>query len=212
MNDQAKGRQPTAETAGHKQKRRPAQQHHHRRAEVGLHHHQPDRRHDDDQRRQGVDEALGLLTGQAVIIARQHQDHRDLGDLRRLDLDRAQHQPALRTHADLADHIDGDQQQHRDAVDRPGQPPPHLGMDQRHRQAEAERHAVAHGVLAGPRLEAAAGRRVERQHADPGDRRQHQDQAPVDAPDLLAEGRRRRRVEAERRQTHDESLTETPSS
>ena len=157
--------------AGHEQQRRAAQQHHHGGAEVGLHHHQPDRRHDHDQRRQGVEEALGLLARQAMVVARQHEDHRHLGDLRRLDLHRPEHQPALRAHADLAGDVDRDQQQHRDDVDRPGEHQPDLGMDQRHDQRQAERHAVAHGMPAGPRLEAAAGRRIERQHADRGDRR-----------------------------------------
>jgi hypothetical protein len=184
------------------QQRRAAQQHHHRRAEVGLHHHQRDRRHDDHERRQGVEELLGPLARQPVVIARQHQDHRHLGDLRRLDLHRPQHQPTLGAHADLADHVDRDQQQHRDDVDRPGERQPDLGIDQRHHQAQAERHAVTHGVLAGPRIEAAAGRGIERDHADRGDRRQHQDQAPVDAPDLLAEADRRRGREAKRRQGH----------
>ena len=183
--------------AGHEQDGAAAQQHHHRRAEVGLHHDQGDRRQDDGERRQDVEEARRLLLAEAVVVARQHQDHRHLGDLRGLDLHRPEHQPALRAHAGLADHVDGDQQQQRDDVDRPGERQPDPGVHQRHHQHQAEGHAVAHGMARRPGIEAAARRRIERHHADAGDRRQHQRQAPVDAPDLLAEADGSRRVEAD---------------
>ena len=183
--------------AGHEQERAAAQQHHHRRAEVGLHHDQRDRRQDHGERRQDKEEAPGLLAAEAMVVARQHQDHRHLGDLRGLDLHRPDHQPALRAHAGLADDVDGDQQQQRDDVDRPGERQPDLGVHQRHHQHDAEGHAVAHGMARRPGIEAAAGRRVERHHADAGDRRQHQRQAPVDAPDLLGEADRRRGVQSD---------------
>lgn len=48
------------------------------------------------------------------------------------------------------------------------------------------------GVLA---LYSAAGGRIERQHADTGDRRQHQRQTPVDAPDPFRKAHRRRCVQ-----------------
>ena len=123
-----------------------------------------DRRQDHGERRQGVEELRPACSrAQAVVVARQHQDHRHLGDLRGLDLHRPEHQPALRAHADLADHVDRDQQQHGDDVDRPGERQPDLGMDQRHHQHQAEGRAVAHRMPRRPRLEAAAGRRIERQ-------------------------------------------------
>ncbi len=182
--------------AGHEQQRRAAQQHHHGGAEIGLHHDQPDRHHDHQERRQDVEEAAGLLARQAVIVAGDHQDHRHLGDLRRLDLHRPDHQPALCAHLSGAGDVDGNQQQERHGVDRPGERQPDLGRHQRRRQQDEERGAVADGMPRRPRIKPAARRRIERHGADARDRRQHQHEAPVDAPDPLAEARRRRRAPA----------------
>src|SRR6185503_15973959 len=60
---------------------------------------------------------------------------------------------------------------------------------------------IAHRMTRGPRFEAAACGGIERHDADPGDRRQHQNQTPVDAPDLLPE--------ADRPQAHDDPTAMT---
>ena len=171
-----------------------------------MHHDQSDRQQDHGERRQSEKEARRLLARQALIVAGEHQDHRYFGDLGRLDLHGPDNQPALRTHAGLAGDVDRDQQQQRDHIDRPSEPQPDLGRHQRRRQQDCDGRAIADGMPRRPRIEAAAGRRIERHRTNGGDRRQHQDQAPVDAPQLLAEARCRRRAHRHRGHGHREAI------
>ena len=83
-----------------------------------------------------------LLQARRVEIPRQRQYQRDLRQLRRLQIEHAEVDPALRAHADRALQLDRHQQRDADEIHRVGEPQPHPHIDQRgdeqHRQAEAE--------------------------------------------------------------------------
>src|SRR5262249_30241021 len=64
----------------------------------------------------------------------------------------------------------------------------------------------ADGMTCRPGVEPAAGGRIERHRADGGDRREHQHQTPVDAPQPLAERGRRPFAERYRGHRHREAI------
>ena len=84
----------------------------------------------DEQRREPVTDARQVEL--AIVEApRQHEHRGDLGQLRRLEADRPDVEPALGTHRAGADHQHGHQQQHRDSVERIGERFVHAVMDGR---------------------------------------------------------------------------------
>ena len=95
--------------AGHEQERRAADQERHRCAEIGLHQHQPARHQDQQQRRHQDGQPPQVLGIGGVKVAGQRHDQRHLHQLRRLELDDAEIEPALGALVDLAQHVDRDQ-------------------------------------------------------------------------------------------------------
>ena len=141
-------------------------------------------------------------TVQAVEIARERQHQRDLHELRRLELDDAEIDPALRAHADRAAHLDRDQQQQRArrrssrpsaarSGDRPA-PTPSMITTRDARSGST--------CLLGPGLPAAVGGGIEHGEADrTRSQIRSSEQAPIEAQQLLARrsarGGRSREVE-----------------
>ena len=85
-------------------------------------------------------EGRGLA--QPAEVARQHEHQRELEELRRLDADHAEREPALGAHADHADDVDGDQRREAEAVDDPREVQDDVvvddGRQQQRREPDAE--------------------------------------------------------------------------
>ena len=81
-------------------------------------------REDQEQRQEVGPDAAQSVEGDAVEIARQSQHHRDLHELRGLQLDHADVDPALRALARRAQQLHADQQGEGEAVDRVGRAQP----------------------------------------------------------------------------------------
>ncbi len=187
--DEAEFPQPDA---GEEEHRAAAHQQHQRGAEIGLLQHQYRRRQDEERRHDEAQRATDILDRQPVKIARQRQDQRDLHQLRRLQLDEAEIDPALCPHADRAAHLDGDEQGEGDGEDDVGAAQPEADIDQGDTDHQADGNGKAHHLARRPGLHIAIGRRIEHGEAEAGDRREQQQQPPIEAPQLLREGQPRR--------------------
>ena len=120
-------------------------------------------------------------------VAGQRHDQRHLHQLRRLQLDDAEIEPALGALVDLAQHVDGSQHGQDRAVEQVGQAEPDPQVDQGHGHHDRQADRQPHAVLPGPgRVRAAAGR-VEHGVADQPDHQQQRHQRPVQLPQLLAQ-------------------------
>ena len=106
------------------------------RTQIRLQHDQCRRQADQHQRRPQRHRPGFEAARQAVIIARQHQHDRQLHELRRLQLDDAEVEPALAAAAHATQQFDAAQRQQHHAVQRPGDPQPerrrHEGQRQHH--------------------------------------------------------------------------------
>ena len=166
-------------------------------AEIGLAQHQRRRRGHHQQRHQQPAELPDLLLAAGMEIARQRQHQRQLHDLRRLQVEDPDRDPALGAALDRARRLDHHQQTQRAEVAGVREAVPEADVDQgddehRHRP-DREANELAHD----PALAAAAGGGIESQQADAGDCQHHQDQTPVQRPDLAPE-RQLDRARAER--------------
>jgi hypothetical protein len=136
----------------------------------------------------GDDELQGsadILGREAVEVAGERQHERDLHHLRRLQVDDAEIDPALRAHADRAHEVDDHQQRERDDIERigPAQPQPDIG-DGGH-EHDAERHAETRRLPDRPRFGGTAGGGVQHDDADAGDSADRQDEEPADLQHLF---------------------------
>ncbi len=133
----------------------------HARAEIGL---GEDERHgcrDHERGRDEIKQARDLLDLEPVIVARERQHERDLGELRGLDREEAEIEPALRAHADMAEEIDEHEQEQRDEIGRISERHPNPQIGERHHDEKPQAHGKAGRLRAHPRIDAAVRHRIE---------------------------------------------------
>ena len=127
------------------------------------------------------------LAGSHSKVAREREHERHLHQLRRLEAQVAELQPALRAAGFDADQRHRRQQGERHEIDRIGEPHPDPDVGERHREQKPEAEAIADHVGLGPGIERAAGDRIERRRADAGEAGDQQHEDPVEGEQLLAE-------------------------
>src|SRR5262249_38380573 len=119
-----------------------------RGAEIGLLGHEQERHHHDQQRRRPPAQFL-QVQARVVEEACEHERGRELGDLGRLELERAELDPALGTQALDADGEHGHERNERDAVEWPRDGVVKAVMDRRDHPRDPHRGAEPHELL-GP--------------------------------------------------------------
>ncbi len=159
----------------------------HRRAEIGLLHDQRDRHQHRDDRHDQEQRIADPLPRRAVEPRRQRQHQRDLHQFRRLDLQAAQVDPALRALAGMAVAHHQHQQHQRDQITRPGQPRDEADIDQRDADHQHQAGGEAQHMARGVRLRRTARGAEQRDVADAGQRAEQRHIQPVHLPDLGAE-------------------------
>ena len=120
-------------------------------------------------------------------IARQRQHHRDLHELRGLQLDDADVDPALRALARRAEQLHADQQGEGDAVDRVRRTQPEADVDDRHREHHDQTGAEPDHLARRPRLGRAARSGNQHPDADRADGADENDQEPVEPEQPLGD-------------------------
>jgi hypothetical protein len=181
--------------------------HHHQHAggaKIGLLQHQCRRNHHEQGRHDQRERPPHILVGEAVKIARQGHDQRDLHDLGGLQLHHAEIDPALGAHTDLAGKIDPDQQQDRNQIGRIDETHQRLQVDHRDREHHREADREARRLPVHPGIGAAMGGGIEHGEADRGDAADQEDHRPAHLRDLVAPSHPIARGDAElRTQSHD---------
>ena len=170
------------------ERRTGAHQDHQRGPEVGLAHHQHDRHGDHQERRHQVQRIPDLVPGQAMKVPGKRQHQRNLHQLGGLQLERAEVDPPLRAHSDLAHHLDAEQQQEHAGVYQIGAAHPEPYVDHGDRQHDHEADTEPDRLPIGPGRYAAVGRRIQHGEANRCDRDDQQDHQPVHRGQFLAEG------------------------
>ena len=138
----------------------------HRGAEIGLLQDQAHRHQHGEQRRDQEQRIADPLPRRAVEPRRQRQHQRDLHQLRRLDLQAAELDPALRALADMPVARHHHQQRERDAIARPSQPRDEADIDQRDADHQHQAGGKPQHVPRRIRLGCATGGAVQRGVAD----------------------------------------------
>ena len=169
--------------AGEVHRHDPAERDHQRGAEIGLDHHQHEG-HADHHRggNNGLQPARVDYRDEIVIAGEREDDHR-LHQLRRLEADDLEIQPAPAAAADRAKRLDADQADAEEAEQgQRGQLPPLLA-DPRQRQRTDEEHREMPALIERPRPHAAVCRRIEHHQPEAGEREDQRQQAPRHARD-----------------------------
>ena len=151
-----------------------------RRSEIGLLEDERGRDHEQQQGRHQRPDPADMLEADGVEIAGQHEHQGDLHDLRRLEPERAEIDPALGAAAFDAAELGGQQQQDRQAPHPVGQAVPEPRRDRRGHDHDQQRHAEPPHLGRGPGEELAACRRIEQDEADRGGETDRQGEPPVD--------------------------------
>ncbi len=172
-NEEDPGRQ-----AGEEHHRHPAQHDHDAGAEVGLDEDQEGRHPEQDERRPDRARLADLADRNELVEAGEGEDDRRLHELRRLQADRAEVEPALRPLADEAERLHADEHDEGQPVNRKGE-----GLDRplaqpRHGDGHAEEEQEDDALLHRPGLGRSAGRRIKHDQAEHGDPGDEEDQAP----------------------------------
>ena len=149
------------------------EEHHHpgageeqdRGAEVGLLEDEGDRQGGQHQGQDEPERAGDLGRVEAVVVGGERHDERDLHQLGRLELDRAEVDPALGAHADLAHHLDEDEECERAGIGERRHRSPEADVDDGDAEHAADADGEAEHLRSGPGIGGAAGDRVEHEKA-----------------------------------------------
>ena len=158
-----------------------------RRPQIGLTQDQRGGREDHQQRRQVGPDASEPVQGDAVEIARESQHQPDLHELRRLQLDDAEVDPALCAHDRRAEQFHADQQGEGEAVNRVRRAQPEADVDHGNGEHHDEARAEPDHLARRPRFGGTARGRNQHPDADRADGADEDDQEPVELEETLGD-------------------------
>ena len=141
--------------------RRACQHQQHCRAKVGLEKNQANRCQGHQNRRDQNKGTTNFVGFQTVEIFSEDQNQGDLHKLRRLDNEKAQIDPSLRAHPDLAHDLHDNEQEEHDEIEGVGPSDPESDIDKRQQKHQRKADKKTDGLRSGPWVPAFAARGIE---------------------------------------------------